>query len=87
MMPILIIFIQHSVGGPQSVQISSVTQTCLTLWDPIDCSTTDLPVHHQPPEFTQTHVNQVSDAIQPSHPLPSPSPPVFNLSKHKGLFK
>jgi len=86
-MPILITFIQHSVGGPQSVQIISVTQTCLTLRDPIDCSTTDLPIHHQPPEFTQTYVNQVSDAIKPSHPLSSPSPPAFNLSKHRGLFK
>jgi len=55
--------------------------------DPRDCSTPGLSVHHQLPELTQTHVCQVSDAIQPSHPLTSPSPPAFNLSKHQGLFK
>ena len=54
-------------------QLSSVTQSCLTLCDPLDCSTPGLPVHHQLPEFTQTHVHWVSDAIQPSHPLLSPS--------------
>ena len=59
-----------------SVQFSSVAQSCLTLCDPINCSTPGLPVHHQLPEFTQTHVHRVSDAIQPSHPLSSPSPPV-----------
>jgi len=53
----------------------------------MDCSTLGLPVHHQLPEFTQTHVHRVSDAIQPSHPLSSPSPPTFNLSQHEGLFK
>ena len=53
----------------------------------MDCSTPGLPVYHQLLEFTQTHVHQVSDAIQPSHPLSSPSPPVFNLSQHQGLFK
>ena len=58
-----------------SVQFSSVTQSCPTLCDPMNCSTSGLPVHHQLPEFTQTHVHQVSDAIQPSHPLSSPSPP------------
>ena len=57
-----------------SVQFSSDTQSCLTLCDPMNCSTPGLPVHHQFPEFTQTHVHQVSDAIQPSHPLSSPSP-------------
>ena len=56
-------------------------------WDPMDCSTPGLPVHHQLPEFTQTHVHWVSDAIQPSHPLSSPSPPAFNLSQHQGLFQ
>ena len=65
----------------------SVTQSCLTLCDPMDCSTSGLPVHHQLPEFTQTHVHWVGDAIQPSHPLPSPSPPTFNLSQHHGLFQ
>ena len=65
---------------------SSVAQLCLTLCDPIDGSTPVFSVHHQLPEFTQTHVHQVSDAIQPSHPLLSPSPPAFNLSQHQGLF-
>src|SRR5574341_883745 len=59
----------------QSFQFSSVTQSCLTLCDPMNHSTPGLPVHHQLPEFTQTHVHQVSDAIEPSHPLSSPSPP------------
>ena len=57
------------------------------LCDPMDCRTPGLPVHHQLPEFTQTHVHWVSDAIQPSHSLSSPSPPAFNLSQHQGLFK
>ena len=68
-------------------QFSSVTQSCLTLCDPMDCSTPGLPVLHQLLEFTQIHVLWVSDAIQPSHPLSSPSPPAFNLSQHQGLFK
>ena len=68
-------------------QFSSVSQSCLTLCDPMDCSTPGLPVHHQLLEFTQTHVHWVSDAIQPSHPLSSPSPPALNLSEHQGLFK
>ena len=55
--------------------------------DPMNCSTAGIPVHHQLPELTQTHVHWVSDAIQPSHPLSSPSPPTFNLSQHQGLFK
>ena len=65
--------------------VSSVTQACLTLCDPMDCSTPGLPVHHQLPEFTQTHIHWVSHTIQPSHPLPSPSPAV-NFSQHQGLF-
>ena len=69
-------------------QFSSVAQSCLTLCDPVDCSTPGLPVYHQLPEFTQTHVHWVSDAIQASHPLPSPSPPTFDLSQqHQGFFK
>ena len=72
---------------PTSVQFSSVAQSCLTLCDPMDCSTPGLPVHHQLPEFTQTHVHWVSDAIQPSHPLSSPFPPALNLSQHQGLFQ
>ena len=65
----------------------SVTQSCPTLCDPMDCSTPGLPVHHQLPEFTQTQVHRVSDAIQPSHPLLSPSPPALNLSQHQGLLQ
>ena len=61
----------------------SVAQSCLTLCNPMDCSTPGLPVHHQLPEFTQTHAHWVGDAIQPSHPLSSPSPPAFNLSQHQ----
>ena len=68
-------------------QFSSVTQSCLTLCNLMDCSTPDFPVHHQLLEFTQSHVHWVSDAIQPSHPLSSPSPPALNLSQHQGLFK
>ena len=64
-----------------------ITESCPTLCDPMDCSTPDLPVHQQLPEFTQTHVHWVSDAIQPSHPLSSPSPLAFNLSQHQGLFQ
>ena len=70
-----------------SVQFSSVTQSCPTLCNPVDCSASGLPVHHQLSEFTQTHVYWACDAIQQSHPLSSPSPPAFNLSQHQGLFK
>ena len=63
-------------------QFSSVTQSCPTLCDPIDCSTPGFPVHHQLPEFTQNHVHQVGDAIQPCHPLSIPSPPAFDPSQH-----
>ena len=69
------------------VQFSSVAQSCPTLCDTMNHSMPGLPVHHQPPEFTQTHVQWVGDAIQPSHPLSSPSPPAFNLSQHQGLFQ
>ena len=69
------------------LQFNSVTQSCPTLCDPMDCSTPGFPVHHQLPEFTQTHVYRVGDAIQPPHPLSSPSPPTCNLSQHLGLFK
>ena len=70
-----------------SVQFSSVTQSCPTLWDPMNFSTPGLPVHHQLPEFTQTHVHRVSDAIQPSHPLSSPFPPAPNPFQHQSLFQ
>jgi len=69
-----------------NIQFSSVAQSCLTLCDPMVCSTPGFPVHHQLPELAQTHVHWVSDAIQPSHPLSSPSP-AFNLSQHQGLFQ
>ena len=70
-----------------TVQFNSVAQLCPTLCNPMDCSIPGLPVHHQLQEFTQTHAHWVGDAIQPSHPLLSPSPPAFNLSQHQGLFK
>ena len=69
------------------VQFSSVAQLCPTLCNPMDCSTPGLPVQHQLPEFTQTHVHWVGNTIQPSHPLSSPSPPAFNLFQHQSLFK
>ena len=68
------------------VHISSVTQSCLTLCEPMDRSTPGFPVHHQLPELAETQVHQVSDAIQPSHPLSVPLP-ALNLSQHQGLFK
>ena len=70
-----------------SVQFSSVAQSCLTLCDPMNRSMPGLPVHHQLLEFTQTHVHRVSDAIQPSHPLSSPSPLAPNPSQHQSLFQ
>ena len=70
-----------------SVQCSSVAQLCPTLCGPINRSTPGLPVHHKLPEFTQTHFHRVGDAIQPSHPLSSPSPPVLNPSQHQSLFQ
>ena len=70
-----------------SIQFSSVAKSYLTLCDPMDCSTPGFPVHHQLLELMQTHVHWVGDPIQPSHPLSSPSPPAFNLSRHQGLFQ
>ena len=69
----------------KSVQLSSVTQLCPILCDPMGCSMPGFPVHHQLPELAQTHVHWVTDVIQPSHLLLSPSPPAFNLSQHQGL--
>ena len=66
-------------------QFSSIAQSCLTLCDPMDCSIPGFHLHHQLPELVQTHVHWVGDAIQPSHPLSSPSPPAFNFSQHQGL--
>ena len=68
-------------------QFSSVTDSCPTLCDPMNRSAPGLPVHHQLQEFTRTHVHWVGDAIQPSHPMLSPSPPALNLSQQQGLFK
>ena len=80
-----------SLGNPLALavfsQFSSVTQSCPTLCDPMNRSTPGLRVHHQLPESTQTHVHRVGDAIQPSHPLLSPSPSALNLSQHQGLFQ
>ena len=70
-----------------SVQFSLVAQSCPTLCNPMNRSTPGLPLHHQLPEFTQTHVYRVGDAIQPSHPLSSPFPPAPNPSQHQGLFQ
>ena len=82
---IFIHLILYNLGNlhafPHSVQFSSVTQLCLTLCDPMDCSMPGFPVYHQLPELTQTHVHWVSDAIQPSHPLSSASSPTFNHSQ------
>ena len=82
---------QHICGfvvfSEPSVQFSSVTQLWLTLCDTVNRSTPGLPVHHQLPEFTQIHVHRVGDAIQPSHPLSSPSPPAPDPSQHQGLFQ
>ena len=70
-----------------SVRFRSVAQSCPTPFDPMNRSTSGLPVHHQLPEFTQTHIHRVGDAIQPSHPLSSPSPPAPNPSQHHSLFQ
>ena len=77
----------ESVDCFMEYQFNSVAQSCPILRDPMNRSTPGLPVHHQLPEFTQTHVYRVSDAIQPSHPLSSPSPPALNPSQHQGLFQ
>ena len=80
-------YISISVSLPLSVQFSSVAQSCPTLCDLMNRSTPGLPVHHQLPEFTQTHVHRVRNAIQPSHPWSSPSPPAPNPSQHQSLFQ
>ena len=74
------------IKGYLSVQFSLVTHSCLTLYDPMDCSTLGFPVHHQFLELAKTHVHRVGDAIQPSHPMSSPSP-AFNISQHQSLFQ
>ena len=82
-----VLIFSHLPVSEVSDQIRSVTQSCPTLCDPMNHSTPGLPVHHQLPEFTQTHVHRVSDAIQPSHPLLSPSPPAPNPFQHQSLFQ
>ena len=82
----LILFLTNNISSV-SVQFSSVTQSCPTLCNPMNCSTPGLPVHHQLPESTQTHVHRVDDAIQSSHPLSSPSPPAPNPSQHQSPFR
>ena len=77
----------HVFSLLDSVQFSSVAQSCPTLCNTMNRSTPSLPVHHQLPEFTQTHVHRVSDAIQPSHPLSSPFPPAPNPSQHQSRFQ
>ena len=79
--------LKASAHGVFFYQFSSVAQSCLMLCNPMDCSTPVFPVHHQLPEPTQSHVHWVSDAIQTSHPLLSPSPTFLNLSQHQGLFQ
>ena len=78
---------QCTVLNCQCISGGEVTQSCPTLCDPMDCSMPGFPVHHQLPELTQTQVHRIDDAIQPSHPLSSPSLPAFSLSQHQGLFK
>ena len=80
-------FWSMSWSSNTKAQLSSAAQSCPTLCRPTDCSAPGFPVHHQLLEFTQTPVCQVSDALQPSHPLSSPPPPTFSLSQHQGLFK
>ena len=80
-------FLTSALLTLSSVQFSSVAQSCPTLCDPMNRSMPGLPVHHQLPEFTQTHIHRVSDAIQPSHPLSSPSSPAPNPSQHQSLFQ
>ena len=82
-----LIYVDVWLKPTQSVQFSSVAQLCPTLCSPMNRSTPGLPIHPQLPEFTQTHIHWVSDAIQPSHPLSSPSPPAPNPSQHQGLFQ
>ena len=87
----LLMFVYTSIHlfkySVSTCQFSSVAQSCPTLCNPMDCSMPGFPAHHQFPELTQTHVHRASDAIQPSHPLSSPSLPAFSLTQHQGLFQ
>ena len=85
---ILVLLINKSFSPSHCFrEVNSVVQSCLILCDPVDCSMPGFPAHHQFPELAQTYVHWVSDAIQPSHPLSSPSPPAFSLSQHQSLFQ
>ena len=84
---VLVSGVQQSGSEMCIYQFSSVAQSCPTLCDPMNHSTPGLPVHHHLPEFTQTHIHRDSDAIQPSHPLSSPSPPAHNPSQHQNIFQ
>ena len=89
-LPTSVFFLENPMGGEAwwaTVQFSSVALSCPTLCHLMDCSTPGFPVLHYPLESAQTHVLQVGDAIQPAHPLSSPSPPAFNLSQHQDLFQ
>ena len=80
-------FYRSAIPIVDEQQFSSIAQSCLTICDPMDCSTPGFHVHRQLLELAQTHVHLVGNAIQPSHPLSSPSLPIFNLSQHQGLFQ
>ena len=84
---IIVIIMLLLIPGVVTIQFSSVAQSCPTICDPLNCSKPGFPVHHHLLELAQTHVHQLGDAIQPSHPLSSPSYPAFNLSQHQGLFQ
>ena len=85
----IVVCISHATKFSSVQSLSSVhdSESCPTLYDPMDYNTSGFPVHHQLLELVQTHVHQVSDAIQPSTPLSSPSPPIFNIFQHQGLFQ
>ena len=85
-MPTITLRNVQDICKEKNIQFSSITQSCLTLCDPMNRSTPGIPIHHQLPEFTQTHVHRVRDAIQPSHPWSSPSSPALNPSQHQSLF-
>ena len=82
----MILYTENFQDATRKLPSSAQSLSCVGLWDPMDCSTPGFPVHHQLPELAQTHIHQVSDAIQPSHPLSSSSPSAFNFSQHQGLF-
>ena len=79
--------LKRTVRTETQIKFSSAAQSCPTFYNHMDCSTPGFPIHHQLPELAQTHIHWASDVIQPAHPLSPPSPPVFNLSQHQGLFQ